>query len=48
MKDFLTLVGLLTILYLGLCWVARVHPSEVRLVLALCAEQVAALLEGGN
>jgi hypothetical protein len=48
MKDFLAVVGLCTILYLGLCWVARVHPDEVRLALALCAEQVAALLEGGN
>jgi hypothetical protein len=47
-RDFLALVGLLTLLYLGLCWVARVHPAEVRLALALCAEQVAALLRGGN
>jgi hypothetical protein len=47
-KDGLAVVGLLTLVYFGLCWVARVHPAEVRLALALCAEQVAALLRGGN
>lgn len=44
MKDLLALVGLLALMYFGLCWVGNVPPSHGRDVLASLFEQVALVL----
>jgi hypothetical protein len=47
MRDTLAVVGLLTLLYLGLCWVGGISPTHGREVLALFFEACANVVRHG-
>jgi hypothetical protein len=46
-RNFLAVVGLLTLLYLGLCWVGEMPPTHGRDVLVLFFEACANVVRHG-